>query len=238
MKKLSIKKISIFIIVVCIVVSIIYWQNRKNSFEYRKKQYIQELLCVPEKPIDKGIIYAEAMKQYWNWEMDYIWYRYEQWKQGEHPGGEYDASLDAEREKRKCGLEENIWGKRWFSKDYCYPHVVMKNGTIKVYRPEQDDYLYKPEYYNKDVDFTVYINGNISPESLSHKEDCCKLLTYDEMKEDVIKKQNDNVEVYQKFDLVDNEDILKRMYFLKIRSSSYYPVSQCGKVPYFTYFSL
>ena len=249
MKKISVKQISIFIIIICIMVSIVYWQNRKNSFDYRKKQYIQELSCVPEKPIDKGIIYAEALKQYWPWEMDSIWYRYRQNKRGEHPTGAYDGELDAERIKRKCGLEENIWGKHWFRKDDCFPKVLQNenhNDIAYVYKPQERNYLYKPENNNKDVDFIVKFSNVIYPKN------CCKLLTYEEVKNEMnylrkIKEKEMNNHKFYIHDIkYEDINLLSKLYFLRVfrydesnvagGEIRYLSISQCGKVPHFAYF--
>ena len=231
MKKLPIKRILVLTIFISVIVGMIYWQyvkkNKENNFQENYTKYIKELSCTPEKPLDKGNIYAEAMKQYWKGRVDTIWYRYEQWKQGDHPTGAYDGMVQAEKLKRECGLEEGFFGQRRFSKNDCLPLVTYKNGTLKVYNPynvEKDDYLYKPENYNKDVDFTVNLIDKL------HKEDCCKLLTYNEMK-----KENEDILNKKKLHIMEsggNEDILKRIYFLKI-NSSYYPVTQCGKILYF-----
>ena len=232
MKKLSVKKISIFVIVIGIVVSIVYLQNGKNKNETYdlKSVYIEKLSCIPEKPIDKGIIYAEAMKQYWQWQIDTIWYRYEQYKKGEHPLGEYAAMLDAERIKKECGLEKNIFGQRKFTKNTCLPLVIQKNKPLRIYNSEKDTYLYQPENYNKDVDFTVDMRGYL------FKEDCCKLLTYDETRKEVDKLQKQDLNIYLiDFDLINNEEILRKVYLLRI-NYSFYPVSLCGKVPHFAYF--
>ncbi|MBQ9724446.1 MAG: hypothetical protein IJV56_03785, partial [Neisseriaceae bacterium] len=113
------KKILCFIVFVFIIVSIVYLQykqrNKSNDFN-KEERYTQKLYCIPENTIDKGIVYAEAMKDYWEWEVDKIWYRYEQHKKGEHPTGKYDGSLSAKRIKEKCGLEKSFLGKRKFNK--------------------------------------------------------------------------------------------------------------------------
>ncbi|MBQ9182221.1 MAG: hypothetical protein IJ143_00375 [Neisseriaceae bacterium] len=241
------KKILCFIVFVFIIVSIVYLQykqrNKSNDFN-KEERYTQKLYCIPENTIDKGIVYAEAMKDYWEWEVDKIWYRYEQHKKGEHPTGKYDGSLSAKRIKEKCGLEKSFLGKRKFNKDVCLPFVFYKNGTIKAYNPyniEKNDYLYKPENYNKNVDFFVNMSG------LSYKEDCCKLLTYEEMKIEInnikeIEKNNSKFIINDEhIKNIDDINLLKKIYFLRILRNGeykviiYYPVSQCGEVIDFAY---
>lgn len=259
MKKVSIKQVIIFVVTLFILLCSTYYfcnvaieeskttktikKDNKLSdkeIEYRKEKYIKELSCVPKKNIDKGIIYAEAMKQYWNTKMVNIWGHYYSGK---------DSAADDERHyselvKSECGLEEEFFGKRWYSKNDYFPHITMKNGVNKIYNPEKDDYLYEPENYNKNVDFTVYMKF----QNLYYKEDCCKLLDYNEMIKEVndIKKL-DNIHIFQYEYRIErlNVEVLSKIYFLRVIENggnyrdkdyieyNYYPVSLCGKVPYY-----
>ena len=245
MKKISIKQIIIFIITLFILLYITYYLcnisveksirvaksiKTDDKLLALKNKQIKELSCVPRKNIDKGIIYAEAMKQYWEWKIKYLWH------------------IDDEEIKVNCKLGYDLFGK---SKDgICYPQVIMKNGTTKIYNPKTDNYLYYPEYYNKNVDFIVEMKF-----IASYKEDCCKLFTYEEMNKEIHNMKNiDNVNIvnlfhYNELEITDNE-LLSKIYFLRViqklgenngneyLSFTYYPVSKCGKVPYFDYFDL
>ena len=227
MKKLSVKKILGLIAFISVIIGSVYLKyGQKNQVDNlnKKERYLKELSCVPEKTLDKGIIYAEAMKQYWDWKIRTIWYRYEEYSKGEHPMGKYDAMLSAEKIKKECGLEKNIFGQRKFTKNTCLPLVTQKNKPLRIYNPKKDGYLYPPENYNKDVDFTVDMRGYL------FKEDCCKLLTYEEMKNEInnFQKKNLNIRLVD-FDLTNNEEILRKVYFLRI-NHSYYAISLCGKI--------
>lgn len=221
------------------------------------KKYLKEMYCTPEQPIDKGTIFAEAMQQYWQAEMAYLWNRYD--APDQVGGGEPDNVKDV------CGLE---WSKSWISsdtktitQDNCYPFVVKDDGTRKVYKPEIDNYVYQPEFYNKDTDFIVLRNAinrdksdNLGYPNDAYPKDCCRLLTYQEMIEEqnhidenefeviryYLNTRQDKISWYH----IPDDELISKMFFLRIKRRhrdlsneiTYYPVSQCGKVPFFTYF--
>ena len=264
MKKLIIRIILDIVIFISIGAGIIYFQytqstkTNNDNGKYIRKQYLKELSCIPKKPIDKGVIFAEAMKQYWQADINYIWHFYD----SNINSTAWDEQSWAEEIKNKCGLEKNFWGnERWFNKDTCYPNVTNANGSKFVYKPEQDEYLYKPQHYNQDTPFEVIREEHIYP------KDCCRLLTYQEMikEQTEIEKQDNSSNISvgkmyidtsnynkntQKGYHIDDERLLNQVLFLRVKSfyiSSaglddiktafrYYPVSLCGKVPYLTYF--
>lgn len=227
-------------------------RNKSNI----RKEYLKELNCVPEQPIDKGIIFAETMKQYWLAEMAYLWDRYNSPKEM--------SNYEVDNVKNVCGLE---WKKSWIgpdtktiTQDNCYPFIVKADGSKKVYKPEIDNYVYKPEFYNKDTDFIVLRNATNNDESdnfgypnSAYPKDCCKLLTYQEMIEEQNHIDENEFKVWKYYmdtenrrntwyHISDNE-LLSKMFFLRIKHKdkigyeiAYYPVSQCGKVPFFTYY--
>lgn len=146
--------------------------------------------------------------------------------------------------KSICGLEKDIFGKPYYTTDYCLPQVINKNGKIKTYNPNTDDYIYKPTNYNQDVDFTVEMKYS----GLFFKEDCCKLLDYNEMITEVNHiKKIDNIHIFQYEYRIERlgADLLSKIYFLRVIENggnyrdkdyieyNYYPVSLCGKVPYY-----
>ena len=276
MKKIPIKAILSIIleIIICIsvgvgIIYLQYIQSKKTNNVggvYIRKQYLKELSCVPKKPIDKGVIFAEAMKQYWQADINYIWHFYD----SNINSTAWDEQSWAEEIKSECGLEKNFWGnKRWFNKDTCYPNVTNANGSKFVYKPEQDEYLYKPQYYNQDTPFEVVrIRDAIKT---VYPNDCCRLLTYQEMikEQTEIEKQDNSSKISvgkmyvetthynkntQKGYYIDDEHLLNQVLFLRIKSSAvrwvtpsppdfdlgtsirYYPVSLCGKSSYLTYF--
>ncbi|MBQ9259547.1 MAG: hypothetical protein IJ187_06830 [Neisseriaceae bacterium] len=245
---MSIKKILGIFIFIGIIVFIIYLQyehnTRKNQdimIKRHNKRYIKELSCTPKKPIDKGIIYAQIMKQYWNSQLERLWVEYEE-KNVPLSGAE--GLYRSNRVKNICGLEEDIFGKHFYTKNYCFPHVINKNGEIKTYNPNMDDYIYKPKNYNQDVDFTVEMKYS----GLFFKEDCCKLLDYNEMITEVNHiKKIDNIHIFQYEYRIERlgTALLSKIYFLRVIENggnyrdngyiqyNYYPVSLCGKVPYY-----
>ncbi|MBQ9682640.1 MAG: hypothetical protein IJV35_05145 [Neisseriaceae bacterium] len=271
MKKLPIKAILDIVIFISIISGIIYLQyvqskkSNNGSGTYIRKKYLKELSCIPKKPIDKGVIFAEAMQQYWQSDIDYIWHYYERNINSSAVEDQYSA----EQLGAKCGMEKKFWGKRWFSEDNCYPLVINSNGSEFVYKPEQDGYLYEAKYYDQDTPFEVMSGRDRL--KMVYPKDCCRLLTYQE----IIKEQTEIEKQYNssKINLirkyieterfnkdtqigwyVDDEHLLNQVLFLRIKSQitewvprkplnnwtsiEYYPVSLCGKVPYFTYYNL
>ena len=233
MNKLPIKIILVLIIFIGITAFIINLHYYKNVINNNN---IKTLSCTPKQPIDKGIIYAEAMKQFWEHKLNYIWHLYES-NMDDYHIGDYDGLLRANDIKKKCGLEKSFFDNRKFTKTTCFPLATINKRILKVYDPKKDGYLYQPEHHNKDTNFVVEWRYGI------FKEDCCKLITYKEMQKEINKieekvKNNNKLKlrIYDNMKNITDINLLSKIYFLKISHTQseyqYYPISQCGHLFY------
>lgn len=169
-----------------------------------RETYIKELLsCTPDKPLSKGELYERAMVDFLQEKTDEAWWGdYQRWEyQQEKPPIEREK-FNGDEVAQLCGLIYNWLGRpKAITKDRCYPYHITKydeyqdfdyrhqarsfesflvSSEAKVYRPNIDPPIYKAENHDKNVDF-VLIHNNSVRESL-YPKDCCKLITYNEMK--------------------------------------------------------
>ncbi len=141
------------------------------------------------------------MQDYWIHEMEWVWQADEDLTESQrdlHYGETiFDPPLDEKIATKQCGLTWTFLGKPdKITKDTCYPLVVrglqtfaeFENKNYKeliedrggfVYKPGIDPPLYKAEFYNKDVEFSVIDRrprtGYLMP------RDCCKLMSYEKV---------------------------------------------------------
>ncbi|MBQ9258365.1 MAG: hypothetical protein IJ187_00750 [Neisseriaceae bacterium] len=232
------KKIPIKLIIGWIAVIAIFWVITYIQYLYNMEQKNSNLSCVPKNPINKDIIYAKTMQKYWQRTMNDIQGNYSMLKRGHHPvNGDAEAFAEASELERVCGLKEQLFSIPKFTKNTCFPLVTFDKRKLKVYHPEKDDYLYQPKHYNKDTNFYIQHSTNNYRTTTFYTEDCCKLLTYEEMNSEINQiKENEHFHIYQNIKNIDI-NLLKRIYFLRIKTNynshnfyyfTYYPVSLCG----------
>ncbi len=171
------------------------------TLEENRQLMAKELACVPEKPLDKGKLFALAMQDYFKVEMRRLWTRDEIYS-GFH-------SISVSRAKKGCGLIRDDKGfPLKISRKACYPWKIEKYSTLDklvarmqaarsdwdlpqstteeilvnvldgtMYQPKKEQ-LYLPQHNNRNTGFAVLMN--LGTEAKWYPEDCCRLMKYPE----------------------------------------------------------
>lgn len=154
------------------------------------------LACRPERPLSKGELYEQAMRDYWNNQMNWAWVA------DKYLVEDFGAE-DNDIATKACGLTRTWWGKpKQITNEVCYPWKIAKQQNAKdyfytdtdsedtyteflqnrggiVYHPESDPPLYTEEFHSQDVNFSVV--HSMPGSYWTYPEDCCKLMTYEQI---------------------------------------------------------
>lgn len=199
---------SVGVLSACVVASF-HWhpfekeeQKKPLTVEEIRQKYIDILSCVPEKPIDKKVLFAEAMKQYWQYRMDELW---------EHDKDISDLyGLTYTTVENHCGLKWNIFGKpASITKETCYPWMVSYKTPEELYQAlltypmpanangenafRQRMYSLGGKTYNPKTDNNIYMEEqNFSiikregwASTYFYPADCCRLVSYGEIEREI-----------------------------------------------------
>ena len=229
------------IVMIGVVVAYQFYHSPKQgevktlTDEEIRQKYIEILSCTPEQPIDKKVIFAEAMKQYWQYRMNDLW------TQDKTLNEVHNFGYQVNVVERHCGLKFDKKGKPLeITKETCYPWVTpykdleelfqalvthkieskwsheeyvysafrqrMYSLNAKPYKPEIDDNIYLGEH-----NFSIIKRDN---ETSTHfyPADCCRLLSYRDIENEISEFDKRRTLPYTL-----PQEILKNIHFLEIK---------------------
>ena len=176
--------------------------------ETSSREIREAMECKPDKPLSRGERYALAMKEYWQRQVNGHWGE-DEWIEKEVWGDAAPRGYITINEQM-CGLEEERNGHpKSMRTDSCYPFrlngyptleallkkqpefvsensntefadVVRKNLDGKKYDPAGEGFLQQPEHYHRPSGFGVLKTDSWLV--LFYAEDCCMLLSYQDIK--------------------------------------------------------
>ncbi|MBQ9259549.1 MAG: hypothetical protein IJ187_06840 [Neisseriaceae bacterium] len=228
------------IVMIGVVVAYQFYHSPKQgevktlTDEEIRQKYIEILSCTPEQSIDKKIIFAEAMKQYWQYRMD------ELWKHDEEINDLYSFPNKLRTVENHCGLEFDVFGNPLsITKETCYPWIVPYKNTNELYQAllthsmpvrynSQNAFRYRmyslsAKTYKPKINDNIYIGEqNFSiikregwGNTYFYPEDCCRLVFYKDIKEQInnLKQYDYFPDIMKSFSI----ELLNKIYFLEIR---------------------
>ncbi|MBR6027226.1 MAG: hypothetical protein IK065_06505 [Neisseriaceae bacterium] len=216
--------------------------TNKLTDEKIRQKYIEILSCVPEKPIDEKVLFAEAMKQYWQYRMNKLLEQDKMIKDD----WTYQHVEPFSIVEFHCGLKFDKKGKSLeITKETCYPWIVpyknleelfqdihkikfewthgrdvdtafrkrMYSLNAKPYKPEIDDNIYL-----SNQNFSIIKRDNVT-DTVFYPADCCRLISYQGI--DIDKKNDEKHKPHNAYSeyivsLLPNQ-VLDKIYFLEIK---------------------
>ncbi len=190
-------------------------------------QIDRSLTCVPDKPVNWGEIYSQYTHKSFKESFNEIWTADEHANRDESDWGLHDNIYD-----KSCKIIRPFWGEPTLGSKSCLPWKIKTYDTIdkvvqwretgeisntfeelvgkhwqgEAFDPRVEN-PFKPEWYNQDADFAVIMrNGHTT---WFYPKDCCKFMTFDEMKQEILKHHPD------KWQYDDKEAQYKHIYFRK-----------------------
>ncbi len=190
----------------------------------------RSLTCVPDKPVNWGEIYSQDMQKSFKKILNEIWTADEHANHNEPDWGLHDHIYD-----KSCKIIRPFWSEPTLGSKSCLPWKIKTYDTIdkvvqwretgeisntfeelvgkhwqgEAFDPRVEN-PFKPEWYNQDADFALIMRfGHFTK---FYPKDCCKFMTFDEMKQEILKNHPDK----WKYD--DKEAQYKHFYFRKWNS--------------------
>lgn len=196
----------------------------------------RSLSCVPDKPLSKGELYARGMQDYFKRKIHSILHEAEYEYKINYERFFFDTKEI--QYKDACHVIADSQGFLTFNSKDCFPYQIKSYDTydklkqwhqhgeifhnpkdlIKhwqgtVFDPQQE-IIYKTEWYNRVADFAVI--QRVGPKLHFYPNDCCKLVNFDELKQEELKKKKSEFSGYDFSSIIYNERKYKETYFLKI----------------------
>lgn len=237
------------IVMIGVVVAYQFYHSSKQekvktlTDEEIRQKYIEILSCTPEEPIDKKVIFAEAMKQYWQYRMDDLW------TQDKTHNEVHNFGYQTNVVERHCGLKFDKKGKPLeITKETCYPWVtpykdleeLFQALVIQKWEPQntpekyldsafrQRMYSLNAKPYQPEIDSNIYmgeqnfsiIKRDYVTYTSFYPADCCRLLSYQDIDEKI-----ENYKEYSDYFLhiispLLPKQVLGEIYFLEIKVHS------------------
>lgn len=245
MKKSKVLLLFSFVICFCGIIAAFTLDKQPKAMkeindEKILRKYIDILSCVPEQQIDKEVIFAEAMKQYWQYKMDKLW------DEDKNLNNIHNFPYRVKIVEDHCGLKFNWRGKpSKMTKETCYPWVVSYKDLDELFQAllshkfefhgnhreyvesafRQRMYSLNAKPYNPKTDANIYLGEQnfsiIKRDGATYTDfypaDCCSLLSYQEIAEKDENYKGGDYFLHFIFPSLPRE-VLTQIYFLKIRA--------------------
>lgn len=170
----------------------------------QKPEIDRSLTCVPTTPVNWGELFSQDMHATFQEKLNDIW------TADEHTNKHMpDVSLEDNIYDQSCKIIRPLFGEPTLGNKSCLPWKITTHDTIdkviqwretgkvshtfeelagihwqgKAFDPRTEN-PFKPEWWNQDMDFAVMMRSGHS--TWFYPKDCCKFMTFDEMKQEII----------------------------------------------------